>query len=959
MSRLRTALHWPSIRGRARADARPLLLSALVVAMVTVLAGAVPVLLRRTADEAVREAVRAAGDQAEVRVAARWEYDDGPYGGRLRDPRSAEALDDLRTRSLEELGPLRDVLLPPIEFTDTPYLKIRNGTEPRSFRLNYLSATSGPAVVWVSGRAPAARAGDDHAEAPWQGPPWPVQVGLSETAAARLGVRAGDRLPVEDEQRNPKDVRVSGIFRPADRDDPAWQAAPWLLDPVAGRDGAGTTRFGGLLTAASLPDARLAFGLEDVSRTVLFRPDADVLTLDSAQRILAAVVALKASSGSSASRGFDSQWGTQLDAVLRDVRAEIDAARAQATVLLAAVCAAAVLVLLLAAQLLAGRRAAALTVARQRGASLAALGGELVLESALVTVAATATGGLLAGLLAGGVAWGWLLPAGLAAVLAGPGFGVLAAYRATRDRRVPANRSARRWAGRTAALRRLTAEFAVLAAAAVAVVLLHQRGVLGSTGGTVLLPAAAPSLGVLAGALVLLRLLPALTGLGLRRALRSSQPLAVFGAARAASVAGRALPVLALATSAGLATFALTVDTTVQRGLTDGAWRTTGGDVLLDLAPDGAAIAAEQTRRLASAPGVRHAVAGQVVDGAPLVVGDAAWPARLVVVDSAAYRELLADTPLPPLAALPVDPGPAPGGTTGAPGAVPPGSSGPAPGGTTGAPGVAPPGSSGPAPGGTTGTPGAAPPGGTGGAAVPALVRSADGGVRAGSVLRLSRQGAEPIRFTAVGAAPAVDGAEDVVVVDAAAITAAGLAVEPDTIWLTGPGAQRAAEANADAASLVIRAEVERVRQDAALVTGLLRLARTAAATVLVLGLLGFALAAASGAPDRWQTLSRLRTLGLRTGEARRVAAAELLPLALLAAAGGPLLGLLLARLTLAPLGLRLVTGQSDDPAPAPPWAGLAVLAVVFPAMVVLTVRVESAVRRRQHLSEVLRVGGG
>jgi putative ABC transport system permease protein len=48
------AIHWPSVRGRARADAGPLLLAAAVVTVVTLLASATPPLLRATADDAVR-----------------------------------------------------------------------------------------------------------------------------------------------------------------------------------------------------------------------------------------------------------------------------------------------------------------------------------------------------------------------------------------------------------------------------------------------------------------------------------------------------------------------------------------------------------------------------------------------------------------------------------------------------------------------------------------------------------------------------------------------------------------------------------------------------------------------------------------------------------------------------------------------------------------------------------------
>jgi putative ABC transport system permease protein len=897
------SLHWPSIRGRARADAGPLLLSAMVIAVVSVLAGTAPVLLRSTADEAVQRAVREAGDDADVQVQARWEYDDGPSGGRIRNPRSAEALDDLRDRSMEKLGPLSAMLLPPIEFVDSPYLKIVNATEPRSFRLNYVSGTSGPAVTWVSGAAPKAATEQPDVETPWHGPPWPVQVGVSEITATRLGVKPGDRMRIEDKNRSPKDIRVSGVFRAGDPADPAWRVAPWLLDPTAGKDGPGNTRFGGLLTEESLPDARLAFELDAVSREVRFSPDPDLLTLESAQRIAATAVALKASSASSASsadRGFDSQWSTQLDWVLRDVVDRIDAATAQASVLLAAVSAAAVLILLLAAGLLAGRRAPALALARQRGASLTTLGLELLLESVLVAVGAAALGVLTARLFVPDIAWGWLLPVVLAGALAGPGFGTLTAYRATRDKRVPANRSARRWAGRTAALRRLTAEGAVVAAAVTAVVVLHQRGVLPSAGGTVLLPAAAPALGVLTGALVLLRLLPLGTGLALRQALRSTRPLAVFGAARAAAASGRVLPMLALAGAAALATFALTMNTTIGHGLTDGAWRTVGADARMELAPD--TETAEAVRLIADSPGVTHVVTAQISDNTPMVVGDASRPSRLVIVDSAAYRELLADTPLP---ALPAD--------------------------LTGA---------------------------AGGDAIPALVRSADGKVTVGDQLKLARDDAPALRFTAVGAATAIDGAEDVVLVDAAAMTAAGVTVTSNTIWVTGPGAVSAARAHADAADVVARTDVERDRRDAPLVTGLLRLAWASAGTLLALGLLGFVLGAASGAPERWQTLSRLRTLGLRTGEARRVAAAELLPLALIAAVGGPLLGVLLAYLTFGPLALRLLTSQPDGPALNLPWAEIVVIALAFPAMVAAVVSVESAVGRRRRLSEVLRIGG-
>jgi putative ABC transport system permease protein len=56
------------------------------------------------------------------------------------------------------------------------------------------------------------------------------------------------------------------------------------------------------------------------------------------------------------------------------------------------------------------------------------------------------------------------------------------------------------------------------------------------------------------------------------------------------------------------------------------------------------------------------------------------------------------------------------------------------------------------------------------------------------------------------------------------------------------------------------------------------------------------------------------------------VAAGELLPPVVVAALGGPLLGVLLAQLTLCSLSLRLLTGQAADPDLVLPWGWLALV---------------------------------
>ncbi|MFC8298766.1 FtsX-like permease family protein [Micromonospora orduensis] len=908
------APHWPSVRGRGRTDAGPLLLTAAVIAAVALLAGAVPALLGAAADAAVQDTVSRAGRDANVLAHAYWERDDGPTGGRVRTARLAEDVDDFRARATDALGPDLDAaLLAPIAAVDGPILSITDGTAPRTFQFTYLADdVGGPDVTWVAGSAPGPTVPDEYVETPYDGPPWPVQVGLSEADAAALHLGPGDRIPVKDGRGRDGDVRISGIYRPADSGDPAWLLAPALLRPVPGADGVGTTRFAGLLSRESLPDARLAVTEDQLRRTVHFAPEADALTWDTTAALAGQVVTLKAASGSSGARDESLKWESQLDTTLRDARTRISAVSAQAAVLLTGVLTATVLVLLLAADLLVRRRTPALSAARRRGAALPDLGAELVVESTVVSLSAAAVGLALARAVAPGVSWSWAVPVILAGVVAGPAFGTLAASRASRDRRQPANPAARRWIRATGRLRRAAVEAAVVIAALAAFVTLRQRGLrpvasdgdAGELTGDLILPISALALGVLVGALVLLHLLPLGARFALRQALRSRRPLAVFGAARAATTAGRALPPLVLVSTAALASFALILGATVSRGLADGAWSTVGADARLDVGADAAAATPALAERIAAAPGVGQVVVAQVTDSARVFTESTLSAPRLVIVDAAAFQRLLAATPLPDAPALARLTAPGPGAGE-----------------------------------------------------VPALVRSSDGDLRTGTRLQLPRDGGPAIRLVTVGTAPSVGGAGDVVIVDAAALADAGLPAVPNTVWVTGPGAARAVSNSGVAADVVLRPDVLRAQRVAPLTAGLLRLAWTAAAVLLALGLLGLTLAAAAGASERWQTLTRLRTLGLRPRDARWVAAGELLPPVVVAAVCGPLLGALLARLTLGPLDLRLLTGQAVDPAVVLPWWLLGVVSVTLLAAAATVVPVESALRRRDRLSEVLRAG--
>ncbi|HWS37598.1 MAG TPA: FtsX-like permease family protein, partial [Actinoplanes sp.] len=327
----------------------------------------------------------------------------------------------------------------------------------------------------------------------------------------------------------------------------------------------------------------------------------------------------------------------------------------------------------------------------------------------------------------------------------------------------------------------------------------------------------------------------------------------------------RVLPGLALSGSAALATFALVLGATVDRGLEDGARVTVGADARVDFTSDAAPGTTGEAARIAALPGVTSVVVGQVIDGARIVADGKVTPALLVIMDRPS----------------------------------------------------------------------------------PVLAR---GALQPGMEIDIPQDGAPGIRVVPTGEAPAISGSADVLVVG----RESGVPIVPDTIWVDGPGA-------ADAVAglpAVLRSEVLETRRSAPLVSGLLAMTWTAAAFLLVTGLLGFILAAAAGAPQRWQTLSRLRTLGLTPRDARRVASGSLLPLALLTAVGGPLLGVAVVLLVAGPLGLSLLTGQIDTPALVLPWPWLALVVAAFPLLVTVVVRAESAVRRRLRLADVLRVGG-
>jgi putative ABC transport system permease protein len=917
-----------------------LVLVVALVAATVLLAAVTPRLVERTADDAVQVAVAAAGQRAEVVIDAPFE---GPAVRSALDPRSAAFVADgaeALTSTLEP--PLADVLAAPVATVATPTFRLTiPGGSPgtSSLRLVHLwrGGPATDAVTWAAGRAPEALVADTAVR---PGDTVPVEVALSADAAELLGVGPGDRLDASDAS-TPLDVRVSGVFRADDPDDPVWSHARDVLTPRRGTV-AGDPRLhvAALLSDASLPAGRLVVTTGTTTRTYTCAVVASRMRHRELDVIAAQVSALEARSSARPAAGSAASTTSGLDDVLRDVRSRVGAASAQASVVLAGVVAVAATALLLGAQLLVRRRATALAHRRARGGTLAGTAVELAVESVTVAALGGALGLLAAdALVPGPVPWAWVVLVLVVAVTAGPAAGVLAAARATGGKRVHADRHQRRFVDRDRLLRRVALDGGVVLAAVGALAAMRVRGVTASGTGTGSDPllSAAPTLALLAGGLVALRALPPALRWALRRASASRWTVPVLAAARAHATAGRGLPFIALALAAGLVTLGGAVASTVVAGQVDASWSAVGGDVAVVADPDpGLAAVAE---RVEDAPGVDLAVTARVEPATQLRTDAGSERVRVVVVDAAQLERLLATTPL----GQGVRAGLGEASSTSRSGAGDVGRGAPAD------------------------DPASADPRPVRALLSPDLLAAgtdrlavlwndrwvALDGVGEAPVIGADPSGVAAARSRAEPAVPPT------VVVDASGLAeVTGGTVDPNRLWVVGPGAR---EAVGSAPELVQAAVTSRAAwlatlRAAPLTAGLERLVGASTVILLLLAVLLVVLAASASAPDRAATLAMLRTLGLHARDGRRVTVGELLPPVLVASAVGIGLGALVAGLVTRPLALRWVTGQVDDPALVVPWWSAAPVPVLA-LTVVVTALVESSSRRHERLGQVLRVG--
>jgi hypothetical protein len=471
-------------------------------------------------------------------------------------------------------------------------------------------------------------------------PAGPRQGVLAEAVATTLHATVGGRLRIVDRfTGKPTEIAVAGIWRPRDLTDPYWRLVPDVATGVA----PGSATYGPIVL--SRDDFLRGFAAYASAGWVV-EPDlagVDAARLGPLRRTVADLPKLSDQVGF----GSGGQVTTRLDRLIdRLDRADLVGRSALVTpMLLVAVLGG--YALLLVAILLTEHRRGETALLRARGAARYQLAGLAAREAALVVLpVAVVAPPLATGLLRyadrvpylSGVGLDpvsrldlltWLVAAlagaGCAAAMVGPAVRHTGSHVAELASRSRPNR----WA----LAQRVGLDLALVVLAVLGWLQLRQYSspLAGASAlGIDPLLAAAPTLGVLAGAVLALRLLPPLTGLAERLMDRRPWTTAVLGMWQA----GRrphAGPVLLLALAVGVSTLAWCLAGTSERSALDQARHRVGADVRL--VEQSISVPPDRAAELARLPGVATALPAWRGD---LEVGAEHEPTSMVALDAAA-----------------------------------------------------------------------------------------------------------------------------------------------------------------------------------------------------------------------------------------------------------------------------------------------------------------------------------
>jgi putative ABC transport system permease protein len=782
-------------------------------------------------------------------------------------------------------------------------------------------------VVWTEGRAPrttdrVVRLADDPG-GPRVSRPL-LEVALADETARQWGLQLGDRLrldPNPDSEDRSALVVLVGTFDAVDRTDPFWTRDRMLLKTAAipTDDGGSVRRADAVvgddaysdLSNTLLPvpkSAGLAEGAPSGSLTQSWdlRPDPESLRSEDVDPLVAGIGRLNTSRSELTSFPPYPQVTTGLLDELETYERDVAVTRSILSIVAAAVLVLSLLVLALTAHVLVERRRDALRLLRSRGASLAQLWAVIGLEVLAWALPAGALGAAT-GLLVSGTTG--LLP--LVGVVLAVLVPLTVALVATRSSVRHLTASSVRVGG-DGGIPRVTAEVLLLSLAALAVSSAQQRGQGVSAGQTDPFIALTPVLLALAVGVVVARLEPAPVRWAAALAARGRGAIGFLGMARAArerAVALVPLVALLLATATGL--LMVTVTTSADRERTLTSWRAVGADARVDYQR----LDPADVDEISAQADVTDVVPAFRTDGGTLV-GEGQSSGSLVTViavDPEGYAALLADTPLA-FDAAPLD--------------TPPGSTG-------------------------ADTDPNAP--------VPALLSSPDPAMGGGA--RISAGGRSvPIDVVAIdGALRRGAGTEELVVLmPLDALRTADPTVQPTTAYVgTEPGTTLTRDPLSSPLLLDVRDRGTWLND----VTGqplpsVVREVFAAGAVVAVVdSVLAVLLLLTLTASGRRQALLRLRTMGLRRGRERRLAAYEVVPLVLAALVPGVALGLVLPSVVHDVLDLAAFTGGPPyPPITADPWWTLGIVLAVG-AVVLVGLAVDAARARHAGLAQGLRQG--
>jgi hypothetical protein len=476
----------------------------------------------------------------------------------------------------------------------------------------------------------------------------PLQVTLPQKAANVLEVSVGDRIPMRDRaaERN-SEVVVTGIWRPKDVRDPYWRLAPGIGPSTFAES---TTSYGPFVLDAA--DFVRTFAGTTTSAGWLVEPalvgvgPAEVVAARGAAEAAAKELPEAAGLGTSAT------VTTALDRLTdRMTRADLVGRSALLTPIMLVVVLGGYALVLVAALLNEDRRAQT-ALLRARGAARGQIAGLAAREAALVVVPGAALAPLLASqalrfldsrglgdlrldsrltvltwVVAGAAAVGCLL------TMLGPAL--------RRGGTYVADLAARSRPDKWAVAQRASVDIALVVLAVLAWTQLRQyssplSGANGSLGVDPLL-AAAPTLGVLAGSVIALRLLPPATRFTERFVDRKPWTATIFGMWQA----GRrphAGPVLLLALAVGAGTLAWSLVATWERSHVDQANHQVGADLRLR----DASAPPDRMAQLAAVPGIRAALPAWRDD---IRLGGGNTPAAVVALDATAGADVMRINP--------------------------------------------------------------------------------------------------------------------------------------------------------------------------------------------------------------------------------------------------------------------------------------------------------------------------